>query len=127
MFLCMNKRGDLEKLEFIYLVIVVVILITLLGVVSAAKDDSGYKLKFYSIDIAYSIEGLLWTDETVDEVFFVYLLEEGYVVSLGSDKVIVKKDRSIEEKNFRTRKGYDIKIKKLPAEDNLYLFKRVMK
>jgi len=124
----MDKRGTaLDKLSFLYLVIIVVVLVTLLGRVSAAKDDTGYELRFYSLDIAYSIEGILWIDEDVDEVYFVYALEEGYVAGLESDKIVGKKGLSVEEKKFRTRAGYDVEMNKLPADENLYLFKRVKK
>ena len=135
----MDKRGTaLDKLSFLYLVIIVVVLVTLLGRVSAAKDDTGYELRFYSLDIAYSIEGILWIDEDVDEVYFVYALEEGYVAGLKGyysaeelkgkkDKLVVKKGLSVEEKKFRTRAGYDVEMNKLPADENLYLFKRVKK
>lgn len=106
----MNKRGtSLLYIWAFYLFLVVVIFIALYGKVVASKDDTGYNLEFYAKDIAYGVEGMLWSD---GEVSYVYPLKEKYDIQINNDVglVFVKKGWSQEKYSFRTRPGFFVKV-----------------
>ena len=112
----MNKKGvSLLYTYTFYLFLVIVIFVALYGKVVASKDDTGYSLEFYAKDIAYGVEGMLWSD---GDVSYVYPLKERYVVWIdnGAGYVHVKKGWSEDKHPFRIRKGYSVS-----AEPNLEL------
>ncbi len=106
----MNKRGfSLLYTWTFYLFLVIIIFLALYGKVAASKDDTGYNLEFYAKDIAYGVEGMLWSD---GEVSYVYPLKEEYDIQINNDVgiVFVKKGYSQEKSSFRTREGYIVEV-----------------
>ncbi len=113
----MNKKGvSLLYIYTFYLVLVIVIFVALYGKVVGSKDDTGYSLEFYAKDIAYGVEGMLWSE---GDVTYVYPLKEKYDVWINNDAgyVHVKKGWSEDKYSFRVREGYSIN-----AEPNLENF-----
>jgi hypothetical protein len=107
----MNKKGiSLLYIYTFYLFLVIVIFVALYGKVVASKDDTGYSLEFYAKDIAYGVEGMLWSDGNVS---YVYPLKEKYEVWIdnGAGYVHVRKGLSEDKHPFRVRDGYYVSAK----------------
>jgi hypothetical protein len=103
----MNKRGNISKLwiSMFWLIIAVVIFYTLLGVVSSGRDDTGYNLKFYPLDMAYGLEQMSIVE---GEVSYVYDIKEGYYVSEINDEYLsIKKGNAWQSQNFKQDEDYE--------------------
>ena len=107
----MNKKGfAMIWILIFYFLLNIVIFASLYGVVSANKDDTAYTLDFYSRDMAYGVEKMLWNDA---EISYVYPIKKGYsVVGFDYDQGIltVGKGYSKDSYEFSPRNDYGVKI-----------------
>ncbi|MBT4576802.1 hypothetical protein HOM13_00295 [Candidatus Woesearchaeota archaeon] len=123
----MNKRGSLLYYWLFYLFLIIVIFFALYGKVVASKDDTGYNLEFYAKDIAYGVEGMLWSDGNVS---YVYPLKDRYDIKINNDAgiVFVKKGHSQEKHSFRTRSGFFVNVEPYTGDisgfENPYLISK---
>ncbi|MDP3917534.1 MAG: hypothetical protein Q8Q42_04600 [Nanoarchaeota archaeon] len=119
----MNKRGTIQWIFMINLFLVLIIMFALLSRINAAKDDTGYNLEYYTRDIAYGTEVMLWSD--ANEISYIYPMKKGYGLVIDSDagKVFARKGSSYDDFDFRVRDGFTIEAEPIKKEgyENPYI------
>ncbi len=110
----------MQWISVFYLLVIAFIMLVLFSKISGEKDDTGYMLDFYSHDIAYGVERMLWAE---GDVSYVYLMEEGFDLEVGGGDVLVRKDKAFDTYKYRPHEKYGVKISK---QEDGFLIEKVI-